>query len=153
MANYYGQFRSNYFKVKDAEAFLAWAARIDVTVHEGCKAEREGTFGVFTSDNSDSGSVPCYESLDTDVEEKPEGWTDEEFAEEMREFDFLEELATHLAPGEVAIVMETGAEKLRYLNGWAGAINSEGERIDINLSDIYKKAKKKFGVEPSKAEY
>ncbi len=33
--------------------------------------------------------------------------------------------------------METGAEKLRYLTGWAQAINSRGETRTLNLEDIY----------------
>ena len=150
MANYYGQFRSNYFHVKDVEAFKAWADRVDVRV---LKKETNQMWMVCSSDMSDSGGIPDTEDLPTGTATKPPGWTDEEFADEFRQFDFLKELSQHLAKYEIAIVMETGSEKLRYLHGWAGAINSEGKRLEVSISDIYKKAIKKFNKVPTRAEY
>jgi hypothetical protein len=37
--------------------------------------------------------------------------------------------------------MESGAEKLRYIAGYAVAYNSKGETVSLNLDDIYDKAK------------
>jgi hypothetical protein len=50
-------------------------------------------------------------------------------------------VARHLADDEVAIFMEAGAEKHRYVAGNAIAINSKGEIETVFLTDIYEKAK------------
>jgi hypothetical protein len=151
MANYYGTFRSNYFKVKDAEAFKAWTKKAGCGVWENADA----TFGVYSDKHSEDGSIPNIQYLDPDwnSDNPPDGWTAEELKEEYREFDFVLELSTHLKPGEVAVILETGAEKLRYLHGYAVAVDHTGEYATVNLSDIYDKAFAKFGVLPSKAEY
>ena len=81
------------------------------------------------------------------------GWTEAELDDGAREIDFLKELSTHLVEGEVAVVMETGAEKLRYLIGYAAAVNHKGETVDVALTDIYRKARETFGKEPTRAEY
>jgi molybdopterin biosynthesis enzyme len=47
----------------------------------------------------------------------------------------------HLHDEDVAVLMEAGAEKLRYVSGWAVAVNSKGDLVEIGLSDIYEKAK------------
>ena len=47
--------------------------------------------------------------------------------------DFLAELSQHLADDSIAVV------------GYAEAINTKGERVGINISDIYDLAKQKFG--------
>ena len=46
-------------------------------------------------------------------------------------------VASHLCEDEVAIFLEVGAEKLRYLIGHATAINHRGERKTLDLSEIY----------------
>jgi hypothetical protein len=48
--------------------------------------------------------------------------------------------------------MGAGAEKLRYINGWAEAYNNKGEKRVINLGDIYKLAEE-LGSEITRAEY
>lgn len=49
-------------------------------------------------------------------------------------------VARHLIDGDVAIFMEVGATKSRYLGGVALAVNSKGETRRIDLDDIYAKA-------------
>lgn len=49
--------------------------------------------------------------------------------------------------------MTTGAEKLRYLTGYAFALYADGRRLDVNLDDIYDKARAEFGVQPTQASY
>ena len=41
----------------------------------------------------------------------------------------------------VAIFIDAGSEKLRYIHGCAVAINSKGESVRIMLNDIYELAK------------
>ena len=56
------------------------------------------------------------------------------------ERDLIIELSGHLADGWVAILMEAGAEKLRYVSGFAIAVNNRGAIETVHLSDIYEKA-------------
>lgn len=117
MANYYGSARSNYFKVKDEDAFKAALSEIpDIEVHGSDKG-----FCVLVGSSSDSGAWPCW------------GW--DEDGEEY-EIDIPEIVSEHLQDNEVAIFEEVGAEKLRYLIGYAEAINNKGERRSISLNNI-----------------
>jgi hypothetical protein len=51
--------------------------------------------------------------------------------------DFISQLSTLLTSESVAIVMEIGYEKLRYLYGFAIAINNRGFIRTISLNEIY----------------
>ena len=57
------------------------------------------------------------------------------------EIDFYAELAKHLQNGWVAIVMEVGAEKLRYVTGYAVAVNHNGKCCDVSIDRIYQLAR------------
>lgn len=115
MANYGGFGRTNYFKVKDAEAFKAAAAPFG-DVHEG----KDDTMCVLAT--SESGDFDAW---------------DEETDEECSLADILPD---HLADGEIVVLMGAGAEKLRYISGWAIAVHSSGEIERLTLSDIYAQA-------------
>lgn len=127
MANYYCSSRTNYFQVKDVAKFTAWAKHHGLLVYP-----QEGASDHFAlaPTDSDSGAFPDYNHE-----------TDEEI-------DFAAELATHLDDGSVAVLLETGAEKLRYLHGHAIAIDAKGESVRIDLEDIYTLAAERF---PNKA--
>ncbi len=71
---------------------------------------------------------------------------------EDRDIDFLAELASHLAPGWVAIIQEIGYEKYRYLVGCAFAVNSKGRVRQISIESIYGRAKK-LGKHMTRCEY
>jgi hypothetical protein len=117
MANWIGAARSNHFEVKDADAFKRWAQAVDLQVFQ----------------NGDEWGVGAYDM-----------WPDCRYDEEkdrLIEIDFVAELAAHLKEGEVAVLMEAGHEKLRYITGYATAVNSNGERVVVSLDDIYEKAK------------
>jgi len=125
MTNWYGSSRSNYFRVKDCEAFLQWAEKRGLGVF---KSESHAEyFAIYSADN-DSGSWPSYD-MDDDTE-----------------IDLVAELAQHLPKGQVAILMEVGAEKLRYLTGVAIAVNHKGCAAVVSLDDIYRKAARTFRV-------
>ncbi len=117
MANYYAHARTNYFEVKDKDAFEEAMAGYEVTVVK----RSDDLYGLLGC-NTDSGCLPNWD------EEKEE------------ELDFPQIVAPHLADGHVAIFMEAGAEKLRYVHGQASAINNEGEERFIYLSEIMKLA-------------
>jgi len=133
MANWQGLARSNYFTVKDEEAFRATFEGVDVEI-----LEEDGKFGLLSTED-DTGAWPTYTY-------------DEETDEENDDFDVIEEVIPHLAEGSVAVFIEAGHEKARYISGYAYAVNSKGERRAVNLNDIYKLAAE-LGSDVTEAEY
>ena len=124
MANYYASCRSNYFAVKDEAAFREWANTMpDIEMH--FNSEKFCLLG----DNADGAGWPSYRYVE-------EGENDE--------LDLEGELSQHLAEGEVAVLMEVGAEKLRYLVGYATAVSWTGETTTVSLDDIYERAVDRF---------
>jgi hypothetical protein len=71
---------------------------------------------------------------------------------EYVEIDWEGIFSQHLQDGSVAIIMGAGAEKLRYIHGYAVAFNNKGETEQVHLVDIYKIAEK-LGTDIQKAEY
>ena len=133
MANYSCASRTNYFRVKDEPAFRAWAKHRGLEVAKG-EAKHPGHFTLLP-DQSGDGSFPTYD------------------LEQDEEIDFIAELAEHLAADSVAVMLETGAEKLRYLIGYAVAVNAKGEQVHVTLDAIYPLAAHAFGLpEPTRAE-
>lgn len=136
MANYYGNSRSNYFKVKDVDKFKEF---LNLMYDMEFINDSNGRVGFLVT--GEGGSIPC------------EIW-DKENDEYTYDFDFDKLLAQHLQDGEVAIYQEVGAEKLRYLVGYSVAVNSKGETAIVNINDIYSIAKEKLGgVDVTPVEY
>lgn len=134
MANWYATARSNYFRVKDEAAFRLEAAKLGLDVNP-LRAKDETLFMVTPNmDRSDSGDWPTWSLNETDEDG------------DMVELDIAGTLAKHLVEDEIVVLMESGAEKVRYVTGHATAFNSLGKRIDLDLSDIYSKAAKEFRV-------
>ena len=129
MADWYGSARSNYFRVKDIGKFRDWVKSIPgLVLMESALADKIGLVGIYSEDFFG-------------------GWPDTSREIDVYyEFDLLTELGKHLVDGEVAILREIGAEKLRYLTGWSGAITNKGKPVYVNLNDIYEKAAKKFKI-------
>lgn len=129
MANWYGAARSNYVMVKDLlafrEAMAPWPIRVSV-------ADGLTNIACLLSEEPDSGGWPSsrYDAeTDTDVD-----------------FDFAALVCPHLVEGQVLVVMEAGAEKLRYLTGWAAAYDHTGRHVGVDLTNIYEAAATAFGV-------
>jgi hypothetical protein len=138
MATYFSTARTNYFRVKDVDAFNKWIEQFSGL--ETIVQEAQGTVGILFDDG-----VPN------------ERWETEKDADGNEhdvdvEVDFMEELALHLADNEVAILQESGAEKLRYVNGYSIAVNNKGERREISINNIYDLAKE-LGTNITRAEY
>ena len=132
MANYYSSARTNYFRVKDVDAFNAWVKEFE----DNCGVEvvsKEDTFAILFDGES---GVPYFREVEGDYDD----------------LDFMDELSNHLADEEVAILHESGAEKLRYINGFAIAVNNKGQRRVISLDDIYVHAKE-LGKNVTLAQY
>ena len=135
MANYYETARSNYFLVKDVDAF---------------KAELDGSgLGIEVQQVGELTQVGLF--ADTDQTGAFFGFYDHDNFESI-ELDWEGIFKRHLVDNQVAIIMGAGSENLRYINGWAEAYNNKGEKRVINLGSIYDLAKE-LGSEITKAEY
>lgn len=122
MADYHATARSSYFKVKDEAAFrAAMPAELEVVT------QRPSAADVF--------ALICYSDHGTWPSEVYDEKTDE-----STEIDVVDLVAEHLAPGWVAVFIEVGAEKMRYLGGVAIAINEHGDRAVVDLYSIYELA-------------
>lgn len=121
MADYTAYFRSNYFAVKDAGGFQFFCAEFNCAMMT--KIEGEQTlYGFYGNDHG----IPV-----TRYNEEKQSW---------EEADLLSALADHLTDDYVAIVMEVGFEKMRYLIGEAHAVNAAGEIASLDLDEIYERA-------------
>lgn len=131
MANWYGAARTNYFKVKDEAAFKVWAEKRGCEVHD-----KDGRFCLLPGDYTDDG---VFSNYDCDADE---------------EIDIMGELSDFLADGSIAVLMQTGAEKLCYLTGFSEAIDNEGNMVAVSIDDIYALAAKEWpGEEVTRCEY
>ena len=142
MANYYATARSNYFAVKNEDAFRQWADLLGLKImeptHKDKAADGIRRFAITPGDHTDNG-----------------GWPDSHYDEEtdeLEDVDVQEQLAAHLADDEVAVLIQVGSEKLRYVDGSAVALNSRGESVSIDLWYIYELART-LGGNLTRAEY
>ena len=135
MANETGFARTNYFRVKDQDAFRQFV--------ESCAGE----VTIVTKDKDASliallASEGYWPSTRIDEE------TDEE-----QDIVFLDEVANHLADGQICIVMEAGFCGGRYCYGEATAFDNAGRQTNVSLADIYAAAERKFAITGGRAEY
>ena len=137
MAQWYCTSRSNYFRVKDKALFLKWVSTLELDVLPN---DDPDLFAITST--GEYGEWPWQR----EAVEGEEGFEDED----QVDIDISNELSKHLAEGEIAVLMSSGAEKLRYLTGDAVAVNHKGETVRVQLDDIYAKASKKFGVPKDK---
>ena len=129
MAEWNGTARTNYFQVTDEAKFREWAeARALYVIAKD--AGGAAFFGVYSE--TDDGGWPTN------------SWPDDE--DVPIEIDVVAELAAHLAEGQIAVLMESGHEKCRYVDGNAVAVDHAGNRVAIELRDIYDLAAKTFGI-------
>jgi hypothetical protein len=124
MANYYEASRSNYFAVKNLEAFKTAIEMFPIELVS--KTTEDGETLVALLGDYENGFAWTY--YDEDTEDDIEIVWEDIFKE-------------HLADDIVAIFMGTGSEKLRYLSGWAVAYNNKGETRSVDLGSIYELGK------------
>ena len=129
MANYNCTIRTNYFHVKDEEAFRAlmscvYGSESPVEVFEstdqhGCPVFGFGSYGAIAGVKN----AMCDEDDDVD---------------ESAYDEFIDELKKLIADDDAIIILEAGHEKLRYITGQAHIITKDEERfIDINKLAAY----------------
>lgn len=137
MADWYGAARTNYFPVKNAEAFKAWAIAASL---RPCQSATSELWYLLSEDQ--------YGGWPSEV------W--EDGADDGRDFDIVAELAGHVVEGWPVILMESGAEKLRYISGAAIAFrvtDGEIEREQLVLDDIHDIAEQRWGISPTRCAY
>lgn len=132
MANYTADARTNYFRVKDEDAFRKAMEPYDVSVHT-----RDQYFCLL-ADQGDCNGWPSWII----------GPNDEDI-----EVDLPQIVAPHLCDDSVAVFIEVGAEKLRYLVGHANAVDSTGKECHITLDGIYDLAASCLQGECTQASY
>lgn len=134
MANWYGTARSNKFTVVDMDGFkTALAPFGDIEI-----AQRDGKVMLMVTDG-DYGGWPSV------VYDWVEGEGDVEI-----EFSPAIHIMPYVKEGEVVVLMEAGAEKLRYITGNAQAYIRIGDEVKteyLDLSRIYHNAADAFGVD------
>lgn len=118
MADYECVIRSNYFRVKDPEAFKAFMSHVYGSAPLECweEKDKDGSlvfgFGLY-------GDIYGYNAADGD---------DEDGDYEA----FLDELQHHVAEDDAIIILECGNEKLCYVIGSAVVITStQVDYLDI----------------------
>lgn len=137
MANYYGHARSNYFFVKDVEAFKSELSKYPVEIIEQ-QENGKTLYGFIDADDNGGGNIDYY------YDEQEENNSDD--------LDWGDFFKRHLADGWVAIIMQTGSEKYRYLVGHATAYNNKGDIEFVSLDEIYSLATN-IGENITRAEY
>lgn len=170
MANFQGTARTNYFRVKDEQAFRDL---IDLLPDQHLMTEvgkDDITRFGFYSDNPDDGCFPNRITFDDNLTREdqlpapfllPDVLDDIDYYEQEDEngqvvktimditIDLPRLVSHYLAEGEVAVFMQAGAENVRYVSGWATAVNHLGRQVHIVLDDIYAKAAVAFHMDSS----
>jgi len=139
MANYQGVARTNYVTLTDLAGAMAYIEQFPIKV-----VEKDGKHALL-DDHGDGGGWPTYE-VDDDGNDI--------------EFDFVE-FMQFVKEGEVLVLMESGAEKQRYVSAYASAyVKRPDGSVGVHtmtLSDIYDQALEEFGesvtCDISRAEY
>lgn len=191
MANYICAARSNYFRVKDLDAFKKALAQHDISVggwkqgatlvlHESPENKPEGSIAIFAYEGwpdmemlweglaQGAAEVACgaYEPLPDDSRAPGKTYdetnlpcdvclhpgADHDGTGPRYWHDLTTLVAAHLIPGDVAVLAEAGFEAMRWVNGFAVAVNSDGETETVDLDHIYKKAAH-LGTTVTKAHY
>lgn len=133
MANWCGAFRSNYFKVKSPKKFRLFFDTIKKQYSEIdlWEEEKEFAFGGYCNIPNSLYGKEGNAAIDS----------------------ITLEIAKYLKDDEILILQEAGNEKLRYVTGYAVAINSKGKTTSIEISDIYDIASKEFKIPKEKISY
>lgn len=132
MADYIADCRSNYVRAKNPKRFKELLSEYELQVIE----DDHGRIG-FISNHAEG--IPRH----MDDEGYTEMWVDDD-----------PRIPKLMAEGEVLVIMEVGRESMRYLKGYAVAINWDGKVCHVSLDEIYSRAQANFGTKPStQAEY
>ena len=120
MANYYATARTSYTKVKDVEKFKEWVEYgipFAKTVLIEKDSEEHGELYGMYFDDDDSNGIPEF-----DIDEN----------DDSIDYDICQEIQPHIEDGWSITFMEVGAEKMRYLIGYAMVVTpTEIEKVSL----------------------
>lgn len=125
MSQYTGFARTNDFRVKDRAAFD--------------KAIAESLADIDVNDAAGEGVDPALVYLICNEEGGWPSWAIGEDADGNDidiEVDIASLVGEHLAPDSVAILQEVGYEKMRYLVGYAIAVDCHGSQQTVSIDDM-----------------
>jgi hypothetical protein len=138
MSNWHGTALSNFFRVKDLAGFKSMVEKElpGVEVREGAATgPNDGRVCVVASRDSDNGGWPTW-------------IVDPDDHEDEVEVDMPRSISQHLVEGEIVVLMQSGADRLKYVTGDSVAFDHTGKCVSVSLNDVYKKARRKFGKNP-----
>jgi hypothetical protein len=145
--DYVGTWRTNYVLVKPEMEMrfrdIAKEIGAEVVRHD---EETGGKFRLKKIDEPSNPKIPCLGMLCSSSSSFSEEFTDDT----GKDVRVTQELAKTFVKGEVMVIMEAGAEGMRYVTGFACAFNHTGKEFWLNINDIYKLAAAKFGVKKSR---
>lgn len=120
MANYYGAFRTNYFRITDEKRFYEICDGICCEDPYIETSEKDGEILAFI------GGYSSFNYHDAETDE----CNDELFYQLMSDI---------IAPGDAMILTEVGNEKLRYLSTYSVVVTNEQiEFVDLEFESICK---------------
>lgn len=146
MADYTAKARTNYFRVKDLNAF------VEDIEHHGLSLGEDGMFFadmelVHHPVHAEMLALLCNtdwpglddDSVNTRIDAEELGNWDGSRYDTMAQL-----VAAHVVEEDVAVLFSSGRTALRYIGGQAEAVVSGGARVHIDLEDIYSMATEAF---------
>lgn len=128
MAEYICTIRTNYFHVKDPDAFRAFMGRVYGTTDFISFWQEQDLSGQPVFGFGTHGGIGGLRNAE-EVENCD--------ADDSAYDEFINGLQEHVAKGDAVILLEVGHEKLRYVHGSATVITSS-EQCFLNISDLAK---------------
>lgn len=141
MANYVNALRTNYFRVKDENAFKEFMSRVE---------ETEGEICIFEDiiDGEKLFAFGCY-GLIAGINPTLDEFNDEDYDPDACSYDeFVDGLQKLVADDDAIVIYEAGNEKMRYVNGTVEIITSTNYKA-LSIIDIANKAAAKLLGNPS----
>lgn len=112
--NYYGKFRTSYFKPRNMDELREWIRRFGGDVQLFEQDPPHGDLVMLSSADSENG-IPSSIM----VEDGAESW-------DAGDVNFISELAEHIHPEWLVEIHQVGSEGLRYLTADAWLVGSDG---------------------------
>lgn len=125
MSEYICTTRTNYFHVKDPEAFTVFMGRVYGTLEPVSLWREQDDAGQLVFGFGTYGAIAGLKKADAD----------DDPLDETAYGEFIQGLQEQIAEDDAVILLESGHEKLRYVTGSA-AVLTEKECVHIDLSDI-----------------
>lgn len=165
MANCQIHARTNYVAIREEKLgdFKTYCKLFSVEV-----VEKGGKYALLATDGNDLAIQINYDEMFLNEEEIAERYPSVDLYREwliqlevadangvVREdeiddlpgaFFDLHTVAEMMEEGQVLVAQTVGNEKLRYVFGYAEAINHKGERFEVSLDDVIKQAMTHFGA-------